>query len=98
MRAFLPFATLATAALCLGCQEQQWKIAFESQRDEDPGIYVVNPDGSDLQNLTPGGGGGSLPGPRTEVRSFSRPIYPTAAVRLARRFMSWMRTDRIYVA
>ena len=33
---------------------QQWKIAFESQRDEDPGIYVVNPDGSGLQNLTPG--------------------------------------------
>ena len=57
MRAFLPFATLATAALFLGCQEQQWKIAFESERDGDPGIYVVNPDGSDLQNLTPGGGG-----------------------------------------
>ena len=57
MRRFLPIATLATAALFLGCQEQQWKIAFESERDGDPGIYVVNPDGSDLQNLTPGGGG-----------------------------------------
>ena len=55
MRAFLPFATLATAALFLGCQEQQWKIAFE--RNEDPGIYVVNPDGSDLQRLTTGVGG-----------------------------------------
>ncbi len=54
MRAFLPFATLATAALFLGCQEQQWKIAFESERDGDLGIYVVNPDGSDLQRLTTG--------------------------------------------
>ena len=60
MRAFLPFAALATAALFLGCQEQQWKIVFESGRDGDPGIYVVNPDGSDLQNLavrSTGGGG-----------------------------------------
>ena len=60
MRAILPFATLATAALFLGCQDQQRKIAFESERDGDPDIsdiYLVNPDGSDLQNLTPGGGG-----------------------------------------
>lgn len=57
MRRFLPFATLATTALFLGCQEQQWKIAFESERDGDLGIYVVNPDGSDLQILTPGAGG-----------------------------------------
>ncbi len=60
MRAFLPFAALATAALFLGGQEQQWKIVFESDRDGDPGIYVVNPDGSDLQNLSvrsTGGGG-----------------------------------------
>ncbi len=57
MRRFLPFATLATAALFLGCQEQQWKIVFEGERDGDPGIYVVNPDGSGLQNLAPGGGG-----------------------------------------
>ena len=52
MRAFLPFAALATAALFLGCQEQQWKIAFESGRDGDTDIYLVNPDGSDLQRLT----------------------------------------------
>ncbi len=31
MRGFLPIATLATAALFLGCQEQQCKIAFESR-------------------------------------------------------------------
>jgi len=57
MRRFLPFATLATAALFLGCQDQQWKIVFEGERDGDRGIYVVNPDGSGLQNLAPGGGG-----------------------------------------
>ncbi len=57
MRRFLPFATLATAALFLGCQDQQWKIVFEGERDGDRGIYVVNPDGSGLQNLTPGGSG-----------------------------------------
>lgn len=56
MRRFLPFATLATAALFLRCQEQQWKIVFESERDGHPGIYVVNPDGSDLQILLPGAG------------------------------------------
>jgi len=54
MRAFLPFATLATAALFLGCQEQQWRIVFESERDGEMDIHVVNPDGSDLQRLTTG--------------------------------------------
>ena len=57
MRAFPPFATLATAALFLGCQEQQWKIVFEGERDGEWGIHVVNPDGSDLQRLTTGVGG-----------------------------------------
>jgi len=57
MRRFLLFVTLATTALFLGCQEQQWKIAFESKRDGDQAIYVINPDGSDLQILTPGAGG-----------------------------------------
>lgn len=33
---------------------QQWKIAFESGRDRDTDIYLVNPDGSDLQRLTKG--------------------------------------------
>ncbi len=33
---------------------QQWKIAFESRRDGDLDIYLVNPDGSDLQRLTKG--------------------------------------------
>ena len=33
---------------------QQWKIAFESRRDGDMDIYLVNPDGSDLQRLTTG--------------------------------------------
>ncbi len=33
---------------------QQWKIAFESRRDGDLDIYLVNPDGSNLQRLTKG--------------------------------------------
>ncbi len=33
---------------------QQWKIAFESGREGDPDIYLVNPDGSGLQQLTTG--------------------------------------------
>ncbi len=33
---------------------QQWKIAFESGREGDSDIYLVNPDGSDLQRLTKG--------------------------------------------
>ncbi len=33
---------------------QQWKIAFESGPDRDTDIYLVNPDGSDLQRLTKG--------------------------------------------
>jgi len=33
---------------------QQWKIAFESGREGDSDIYLVNPDGSNLQRLTKG--------------------------------------------
>ena len=33
---------------------QQWKIAFESRRDGNLDIYLVNPDGSNLQRLTKG--------------------------------------------
>jgi len=53
------FIVVVVAAL-LGSQVskqahgQQWKIAFESRRDGDLDIYVVNPDGSDLQRLTKG--------------------------------------------
>ncbi len=55
------FATILLGiAAVLGCQVreqahgQQWKIAFESSRDGSQDIYVVNPDGSDLQRLTTG--------------------------------------------
>jgi len=53
------FTVLVVAAL-LGpqmskpAQGQQWKIVFEGTQDGNSGIYVVNPDGSDLQRLTTG--------------------------------------------
>ena len=50
------FIVVVAALLGLQVSEQahgqQWKIAFESGRDGDTDIYLVNPDGSDLQRLT----------------------------------------------
>ncbi len=55
----IPFIVLVVAALfgprvSEEAQEQQWKIAFESRRDNELDIYVINPDGSGLQRLTTG--------------------------------------------
>ncbi len=52
------FIVVVAALLGLQVSEQahgqQWKIAFESRRDGDLDIYLVNPDGSNLQRLTKG--------------------------------------------
>ena len=59
--ALLPLAfvvsTLLGPRVSEEAQEQQWKIAFESRRDSELDIYVINPDGSGLQRLTTGKGG-----------------------------------------
>ena len=46
------FAAQAHAQVAGQADLRQWKIVFDSYRDGDQEIYVMNPDGSNQQRLT----------------------------------------------
>ncbi len=54
IRAVFVVAALLGPQVSEQAHGQQWKIAFESGREGDSDIYLVNPDGSNLQRLTKG--------------------------------------------
>ena len=51
-RLSLDFVLITTLLLMPAVLSAQEKIAFQSQRDGNPEVYVMNPDGSGQRNLT----------------------------------------------